>query len=167
MSQHKYTIKKEDKNPGQSTIVKSNVEVEFTLDSLAENERDYRKMIKQLTAQKQLADAKMRNIEDHHPFVMDLSEEQAFTVHMYQEARAMSRVCGQKLPEYVEELEYVEAEKKEIEKQIGIAIPIASLGGDEVAVNPTHQHEPDCKKLSGGECNCNAKPIKPDEKKDN
>lgn len=127
MSQHKYTIHKEDKDPKASVIRKSNVDVDFTVHELEANEREYKKMVKSLTAQKELADAKMKNIEDHHPFVMDLTEEQAFTVHMYQEARAMSRVCGNKIPEYEAELAYIADEKKEIESQIGIAIPAESL----------------------------------------
>lgn len=118
---HTYSIKTENKeNPRGSVITKTNVEVDFTVDELLANRREFTKMAKQLKAQKELADAKMKNIEEHHPFVMDLSEEQAFTVHMYQEARAMSRVCGQKLPEYESELAFIEEELKEIEAQTGI-----------------------------------------------
>lgn len=137
MSQHKYTIETENKeDPKASIIVKSNVDVKFTLNELEANEREYTKMVRQLKAQKELADAKMKNIEEHHPFVMDLSEEQAFTVHMYQEARAMSRVCGQKLPEYEAELEYIAAEKVEIAKQIGVAIPLSELQEPTQPSNP-------------------------------
>lgn len=127
MSEHKYTIHNENQDPKASIIRKSNVDVDFTLYDLEKNKRDFSKLLKECEAQKQLADAKMVNIETHHPFVMDLSEEQCFTVHMYQESRAMSRVCGGKIPELKEELEYIEAELKEIEKQVGIAIPVASV----------------------------------------
>lgn len=128
MSQHTYTIKTEhQEDPNASVITKSNVDVDFTLHDLKANKLEFTKMLRQLKAQKELADAKMKNIEDHHPFVMDLSEEQAFTVHMYQEARAMSRVCGNKIPEYEKELAYIEEEFVEINKQIGIAIPVSAL----------------------------------------
>lgn len=126
-SEHTYSVLKENENPSQSIIRKSNVNVDFTLDELAANEKSYRKLLNECASQKNLADAKMKNIEDNHPFVMDLTEEQAFTVHMYQEARAMSRVCGNKIPELQKEIEYIESEKKEIEKQIGIAIPKSAL----------------------------------------
>lgn len=140
---HTYTIKTESKeDPKASVITKTNVEVDFTLNELEANEREFAKMVKQLTAQKQLADAKMTNIERNHPFVMDLSEEQAFTVHMYQEARAMSRVCGQKLPEYETELKYIADEKAEIAKQIGIAIPASALAEGTAPDAPVAPTEP-------------------------
>ncbi len=127
MNQHKYVIVEEKENPMQSTIEKSNVTVKFTLQELANNKHDYQKMLTQLKGQKQLEESKMKNIEAHHPYVLDFTEEQRFTINMYYEAFAIAKVCGPKIAELEEELAYIEAEEKEIAEQVGVAIPKAAV----------------------------------------
>jgi hypothetical protein len=124
MSEHTYKIVKEATDPKESVIEKSNIKVEFTIYELEAENRTIEKYLKEFGAQKLLADAKITNIEDNHPWVKDLTEEQLFTAHMYQENQAMSRVMQKKIDEY-EKAQIDSAEElKDIYSQIGVAFPI-------------------------------------------
>ena len=126
-----YKVVEESKeDPIFNTIEKGNVTVKFTLNDLQVNLDTNKKMVKQLEAKLLIEEAKRQNIERNHPFVKDLTPEQCFTVHMYEEAMAVCRSFPAKIAEFKESVEEMEQEKKNIEEQCGVAIPVSALSTD-------------------------------------
>ena len=110
-------IKKED-NILDSKIEKLGVVVTFTMTEVIEHTAMLQKLLKELTAKRDYEKAKMTNIENNHPFVLDMDEADMFTAHMYQEAKAIVVVSDSKIAEVETQLEDYADETAEIEKQI-------------------------------------------------
>jgi hypothetical protein len=119
---HKYKVIEENEDYKLSKIEKTGGVVHFTINDIEADERNYNKLLKELTAKKALEEAKMKNIEDHHPYINDFTDEEKFTVHMYQEAKIMVDALAPKIKEIEGALATYIEEKKDIFNQIGVPI---------------------------------------------
>lgn len=113
-----YTITKSAKNPMDSTIQKLGVVVNFSMQEILDHTVALKKLLTELTAKQAYEKAKMTNIEENHAFVLDMSEQDMFTCHMYQEAKAIVLVAGTKIAEVEKQLSEYETEKAEIFEQL-------------------------------------------------
>jgi len=97
-----YKISKKAENPRESVIEMHGKPITFNLHQMQANIRNAEKTIVELDAQAKVNRAKMTNIEEHHPFVKEMSEQDLFTAHMYQEAKALAIVSEKKADEFRE-----------------------------------------------------------------
>lgn len=97
-----YKIVKKAENPHESTIQMNGKPIEFSLMTIASNIERANKSSTELEAQAKLNRAKMTNIEENHPFILQLTEMELFTAHMYFDAKAIATVSEQKLEEFKE-----------------------------------------------------------------
>lgn len=121
MSNYTYELKKKAKNFKQATLVKKNVDIEFTLETMERNAADLVKKQTELEAQLKLEEAKQGNIEHHHKFIKKLqfSDEDWFTVKMYAESKFIQAQVKSMLPKVKKALKTHEAEKATIYEQLG------------------------------------------------
>lgn len=77
-------------NPNKSIIesIQTEVKHKFSLQEVIDNDAASYKMKKENEANLKIVKAKVKNIEDHHSYVMEFSDEQLFTLHMYFEEKA-------------------------------------------------------------------------------
>lgn len=113
-----YKLIEKNEDVRTSKIEKRGGVVTFTYNELEASILAMKKMIKELKGNIDLQAAKMKNIEEHHPFVLTMSEQDMFTAHMYQEAKALVVVAGKKLVEFEDALNSDEGQLLEIENQI-------------------------------------------------
>lgn len=133
---HSYRVVKESEDSKDSVIEKSGITAEFTIRDIEAEEASVAKKIVELKSMKQIRDAVMVNVGENHPFVLDMSEEDRHAVHMYHEAFAFSKIAQQEIDRYETALAESAAERAEITKQCGIAIPIAALEEPKGDVKP-------------------------------
>lgn len=114
----KYAIMEAADTVKDSKIEKLGVVVTFTMREVEAHEAMLRKLQKELQAKLDFEQAKMFNVERNHSFVKDMSPQDLFTAHMYQDARANSTAARDKLTEVEKQLSDYENEKIEIVKQI-------------------------------------------------
>lgn len=102
---------------------------EFTINDIELNTKDLLNTKKELEAKRAYENVKKENIEQHHPFVLEMSEQDLFTAWMYKEASGWVKLCDEKLAEIEKQLETDALEIAEIKKQIpelaGIESPYA------------------------------------------
>lgn len=122
-----YKVAEESENSLDSIIEKSNVRVRFSMRELFSSILNAKKYIKQLSAQKQLEEAKCQNIREHHPIIDKLTPEERFAVHLYEQSQDILKVVNPKLEEFEKAVLQDETEAEEIKNQIGIAVPLSSL----------------------------------------
>lgn len=122
---YNYELADKEKEIGRDSVIEKRGHViKFTLAELAQNHIALEKLDKELTAQAELERAKMKNIEEHHSFVLDLSDEELFTAHMYANAKALLTQCVDKKKEIADQLESDRKEIADIKEQIpGIEVP--------------------------------------------
>lgn len=106
----KYTIKEKHDDPKMTVIEKTGIVADFTLAELEGNIRLNEKYEKEIKAKMEYEAAKMKNIEANHPFVLDMSEQDLFTAHMYMEAKSMVKVCSPKFDELTHQIDEDKAE---------------------------------------------------------
>lgn len=112
-------------DPKMSTIEKRGDVVTFTYADIEEQERLLGKALKEITAKRDLEAAKLLNIESYHPFVKNLSEEELFTAHMYQESKAITIVAQPKIDQIQKQLDEYAAEKAVIRQQLPVLAEVA------------------------------------------
>lgn len=123
-----YTFKDEVHEEGKlisvkdRTIVKTGVEIEFSLNKMEENENLLEKQKKEVEGVIENRKAIISNIESFHPFVKELTEEQRNTVFMYREAEIDIKEYQPASDKINEMLEKSAIEKKEIIKQLELEI---------------------------------------------
>jgi len=125
-----YKVLEEKEEPIDNIIEKGNVTVKFSMRDVEDNIRANTKLLKEWKGKLDYEKAKIKNIEEHHAFVKELTEEQCFTVHMYEEAKAFERVLVPKIAEVEESLAELELEKKAIHDQIGIPFLVEDIKAD-------------------------------------
>lgn len=91
---------------------------EFTINDIELNTKNLLNTKKELEAKKKYENVKKENIEQHHPFVLEMSEQDLFTAWMYKEASGWVKLCDEKLVEIEKQLEADAIEIAEIKKQI-------------------------------------------------
>lgn len=113
-----YKIAVPSADPKEALIEKRGHVISFTLGQVESNTMQNKKIERELIGFREVNAAKVANIEQHHPFVLKMSEQDLFTVHMYQEAKAMVKGYESKLKEVVAQIASDDAEVEEIKKQI-------------------------------------------------
>jgi len=115
-----YTLKKAEQEGQEDLIVKVGQSHEFKMSDVKTHMIQLDKNVTSLKSQIELESAKMTNIEQHHPEVLDLSDEKLVAVSLFMQAKTAVKQYSDKLVE-IEALqkEYGE-ELKEIESQTGL-----------------------------------------------
>jgi len=121
---YKYTIKEKTEDFLDTVITKENMTADFTLREVEAEANRLKKALKELKARSQLENAKITNIETHHPAVKDMGDEERFTIHMYQEAKSVVKVADAKIEEIERALKNYAGELDEIHNQLGLKISI-------------------------------------------
>ena len=115
-----YTLKEKAKDPNAAVITKSGISVDFTPQEMRNEQAQCEKFLAELNAKLDLEKAKMSNIAEHHPFVKEMSAQDLFTAHMYQEAKAFVDVIPSKVEEVTAQLEESRAELALISAMLGL-----------------------------------------------
>lgn len=108
--------------------------VEFTMSQLEQAIKYNKKTKVELDGQIKLDSAKLENIESFHEFVKEMSEEDLFTVWMYQEQKTKVSGYTDKLEEVVKMIKENEEEAVAIKSQIAelnIESPYDSTAGED------------------------------------
>ncbi len=113
----KYRIKESNKNPKDAVIEKTGHTISFTLNQIEANTLAMEKIVTEIKAKMDYENARKSNIETHHPYVMDFTDEQLYTIHMYQEAKSMVKMAEDKLAEFEKQKESDALEVEAIYKQ--------------------------------------------------
>lgn len=104
--------------PKERTIEKHGHLITFSLKQVEDHKVELEKHLKELTAKRAYEKAKMTNIEEHHEYVKGLDAEKLFTIHMYQDANALVKVCEEKIKEVEDQIEEYDKEVKDILNQV-------------------------------------------------
>lgn len=123
----KYEIILEDQNPLLSTIEKTGKKIRFTLMDIKIYIDECAKVIKETEGQLLIEESKVKNIEDHHSYVKELTPEQLFTIHLYQTELAKVTLLKEKISNHQIAIKEYEAEEEKVKSQIGVAVPKKSL----------------------------------------
>ncbi len=118
-----YKIKpKKDEQDSSVTFIKRGQTHEFTDEAVRNHMKELERITKELSSQRDMEAAKMKNIEQFNEIVMNLSDKQLLAIAMYAQSKDLHGKVVAKLAE-IEKLqkEYLE-ETQEIEKQTGIKI---------------------------------------------
>lgn len=89
--------------------------VEFSLADIESADAEMIKRKKELQAKHDYEKVVMENIEHHHPFVKDMSEQDLLTVWMYKQSKGHVELCKENIAKLDAQLE---ADKKEIDEII-------------------------------------------------
>lgn len=114
----KYKIKKEEN--GVAIIEKSGKKFTFSSADVKSDLVKINAQKKQYSSQAELNQAEMTNIEEHHPFVKEMSDEDIHAAHMYWESKKIRDACLKLLPDIDAAIEETEEAVREVEKQCGI-----------------------------------------------
>lgn len=117
-----YGVKEKAESDFDTVIEKGNITVEFTPAQMIQEQVECQKFIKEIEANIMVQEAKMTNILEHHPFVRDMSEQDRFTVHMFQEAYAFVQGAKDKVQSLTKQLEASRMELIHISKELGLAV---------------------------------------------
>lgn len=118
MTEIQYSILEKKEVVEDSVIEKRGGVVKFSLSELDQNQMVLFRLQKELTKQAEVEDAKITNIETHHPFVKDMSDLDVSTVHIYYEAKTLGKACKAKLIEVNSAIDEQMADRAEILKQL-------------------------------------------------
>ncbi len=103
---------------GKEVIEKIGHKIHFTVEEIEKHQEFLAKKLESAIAQRDLEDAKMKNIEDNHEYVKELDALKLHTIHMYREAQ-IHRDEQKTLIRNIENAQKdYEDELKEIAKQI-------------------------------------------------
>lgn len=113
------SVEKLEFPPIKERIIEKRGEVlEFSLADIEYNHKQLLNKRKELEAKLKYETVIKENIEGHHPFVKDMSEEDLHTAHMYKEASAWVKLCEQKIKQIDDQIAEDEKEMAEIKSQI-------------------------------------------------
>ena len=107
------------KDPSLSIVRKSGITAEFTLQQLISERLTMDKRVKELEGQKKINDAIVKNIEQHHPEVMKMSEEARHYAAIYNKAVTDQEKVNGVLKAYKKALKEDDEEKKVIADVVG------------------------------------------------
>lgn len=121
---HVYEILEENPdNTLESKLVKRGVDVEFTMQQMDDHTTQALSTLDQWRGQLNLEDAKMKNVEEHHPdaitLVKDLDPVKQNAIHIWLKAKEIIDMVAPRRDELEQRLEEHKAELEEIKKQTG------------------------------------------------
>lgn len=115
-----YKIKEEGTDALSTVVSKTGGEVTFTPQDMLNDQQKCERYLKELGTKLEIETAKAENIETFHPFVKELTEEQLFTVGMYNECKEVMKLYPPKIKEIEAVYEESKAEMKLIETVLGL-----------------------------------------------
>lgn len=90
----------------------------FTLIDIFHNQETLKKQLKEALANRDNQQVVMSNLEQHHPFLKDMSEFDKYTVHMYQEAFSKRKAWNTHIETIESTLKTEQDDLAEIQKQL-------------------------------------------------
>lgn len=117
-----YKLVENKENPEDQMIEKSGFTHEFTVSGVQTSYAQIEKAKRELAAQKELEEAKMTNISEHHPKVLELSEEERNAVYLYHQAFVTAKACDMKMEEVKSAEDETNQALIDIEEQTGLKI---------------------------------------------
>lgn len=117
-----YKVKEAKEDAFATVIEKHGDVVEFTPVEMLNEQHQLEKLVKELTAKLEMEAKKQANIEEHHPFVTEMSLQDLFTAHMYYESISFAKGLPPKLEEFKEQLEASRTEYERIATELGLNI---------------------------------------------
>lgn len=111
-------VKKDEKNPGETTIQRINITNEFQLKDIDSQVQYLEKLKKEATAQRKVCGSFMDNVSrNYEKLIKSLSEEAMHAVHMYYENLKLDKDTAKKLREINKQLkDYKEIKSMVTEK---------------------------------------------------
>jgi hypothetical protein len=122
-----YRILKDEEDYKKIVIEKSGIKGEFTIEKIEAHEDYLNKAKTEVDAKIKLEEAKVSNVEEHHAFVKDLTDEQIFTVALYGRAKAELKMAKEKELEIATALLDYAVEKSYIIETLGLLPKIEEL----------------------------------------
>jgi hypothetical protein len=111
-----YKLKKKAKNWKESVIEKPDV-VTFTIEQADQNQKEYKRLETEWTAQLRVCIATMENLKRHHPKATALPETEKVAAKMYLENDLMAKEIRPKLKRLKEVIKEYEGERRAILKE--------------------------------------------------
>lgn len=106
----------------EGIIVKCGHEVEFKMSEVRPHMEKLQKAKEKHAAQIELEVAKQRNVEDNHPVIGGLTDEEMTAAAIYHESKGTQKTSEDQIKAIDELLESYEKELKEIEAQTGLTV---------------------------------------------
>ena len=119
---HTYRIAKEDSDPTAIVIEKGNITAEFTIAQMRSEQAQCEKLLKEFRATLEIETAAARNIEEHHPGITGMSEQDLFTAAMYAESTQYVKQLPPKIKELEDQLASSKEEEAHIIRELGITL---------------------------------------------
>ena len=117
-----YKIKESKDNKLETVFEKSDFTIELTMGDYKKAKDGYDNKVKELEAQKGLEEAKMNNVKRNHPEVLEVDEQKRVAITVYTSAEMKVKEFNKVLDKMAGHYKEMEAEMKDIEKQIGLTI---------------------------------------------
>jgi transcription initiation factor IIF auxiliary subunit len=109
-------------DPMDYVIVRGNVEEEVTLRLILDNYRMIAKTLKEDRAKANLADTLIANIEEHHPFVKKMKEQDLHTVYLYKDALDKRKTILTNIDEYERAMKAYRRGWKELTSSVNLDV---------------------------------------------
>lgn len=113
-----YKIIEKGEDIKDAQIEKRGHVITFTMREVEAHVSQLKKLFTEVTAKAAVEKAKMTNVENYHPFVLKMSDEDLSTIHTYMTAKMMFEVASGKAEEIEKQLKEYEVETADILKQI-------------------------------------------------
>jgi len=101
-------------------IEKSDCTLEFELADVKAHYKICEKGLKEMTSQKELEEAKIKNYEENNAFLKDLTEEQVHVAYLHYQSNLVRVAAESKAKEYQEAIEEYKEALEDIKKQTGL-----------------------------------------------
>lgn len=118
----KYSVFKKEDNILDTVIQKTGGTVEFTLAEIEQSLNAGKKMLKEITAKKELSEATIINIENFHPEVKQFNAEQLIAFYMHRQNTGIVSEANKKIEELKLAIEETEQAKRDIKEQLGLCV---------------------------------------------
>jgi len=115
-----YKIVDPHEDHNKAVIEKSGTFAEqFTLEQVEKKQNEWSTEKRQLTAQLEVEQTAVDNITHHHPFVLEMSEEDQYTVYLYYETMMKVATLKKQIEMRVNALDMYQKEKEKIMDVLG------------------------------------------------
>lgn len=134
-----YELKPAIKEGDEATIVKTGQSHEFKMSDVRTHMVQLAKQVTEFNAQLNLERAKVKNVSEHHPVILTLTDEQLTAASILNKAKAVIGALESKLAEIVAQQELYTLELGEIEKQTGVKLEELPAAPEASNVTPVEE----------------------------
>ena len=117
---HNYSIVESAEDWKDSVIEKDNIKASFTIRQFEDNIERMNKTIREIEAKYKHEDVVVKNIEEHHPWVKDMSEQDLYTVWMYQEAKEVVKQYEPRIKEFKDAVQTEMQEMEHVKRKLNL-----------------------------------------------